>query len=177
MERTFRDTFFPILHAETINAFPSLASDNTAKTALVHRAIVLLNASIDQDSGVRFQTVLSDLTSTLLSELVRANTPDVPLSSIDAWKVTLAKEARDVFIKTRSTYVPGSAAALLGRTKALYLYVRNELGAKLHWGDPSLDSTPISTEISKIYSAFQTERMNEVMAGILGKDRCRQPPL
>ncbi|KDQ13647.1 hypothetical protein BOTBODRAFT_66601 [Botryobasidium botryosum FD-172 SS1] len=174
MEKIFRSLVFPILRAETKAHFPGVPEpvlNDEFFRLLTNRLILLLNASTDQDSGTRFERVTSDLRSTLLALFETAQV-EVPLGAISAWRAVLSKKMLRAFIEMREGYVPGSpesAVTILGRTGALYAYVRGELGVKLHWGTPEKDRTAIGTEIGKIFHAWKTPKMAEVLVGILEK--------
>jgi len=172
MEAIFRKQFFPLIRSEIAAHFPGIDFDDEFIRVLTNRLILLLNGTTDQDSVTRFQRVLSDLTSTLLT-LLDAFPVDISTRAITAWNLALAKHAQRIFVETREAYgaESQSAAGLLGRTSALYTYVRGELGVKLHWGTPSKDHTAIGTEIGKIFHAWKTPKMAQVLLSILeGRD-------
>ena len=171
MEATFRQKLLLLLCSETRAHFPDMDFDDESMQVLTNRLIVLLNKSTDQDSITRLERVMSDLRSTLLSLFDTFPGPmEVPVKAISAWCLSLAKHAHHIFVTTRETYVTGSpesAVTLLGRTGALYTYIRGELGVKLHWGDPSKDLTVIGTEIGKIFHAWKSPKIVEVLVGVL----------
>ncbi|EGN93643.1 hypothetical protein SERLA73DRAFT_97584 [Serpula lacrymans var. lacrymans S7.3] len=175
MEVLFRKQMFPLLRSETETRFPNVKFDDEFFRLLTNRLILLLNASTDQDSANRFTHVMSDLRSTFLALLDNfPATPEVSIKAISEWHVALAEHGLRIFLAIRESYVPGSpdsAVKLLGRTSALYSFVRGELGVKVHYGNASKDSTAIGTEIGKVFHAWKTPRMAEVLVGILdGQD-------
>jgi len=127
----------------------------------------------------RFTRVMSDLRSTFLALLDNfPTTPEVSIKAISEWHVALAQHALRIFLQTRESYVPGSpdsAFKLLGRTSALYSFVRGELGVKVHYGNSSKDSTAIGTEIGKVFHAWKTPRMAEVLVSILTGQDAKTP--
>jgi phenylalanine ammonia-lyase len=166
MEATFRKAFFVLLEAETIARFPTVDGDFIAE--LTKRSIFLLKASTDQDSTDRFDRVASELTPMLLCLL--DVTTGVSVANIEIWRVAIAKHAERIFNETRETFVPGSAESglkLLGGTQALYAYVRGELGVKIHWGQSGKDLNVIGTEIGKVYGAWASPKMPELLVSIL----------
>ncbi|KAF9244445.1 L-Aspartase-like protein [Melanogaster broomeanus] len=161
MEATFR------CNCHTLSQY---TCDNEFFRLLTNRLITLLNGTTDQDSATRFERVMSDLASTLISLLDdRIIGTEVPLKAINQWRESLARSALHIFLETRESYAsfPSSAAQLLGRTGALYTYVREELGVKLHWGNPTKDNTAIGTEIGKIFHAWNSPRMAKLTVKIL----------
>ena len=170
LEALFREKFFAVLRSETVEYIPGGPYDDEFFRVLTNRLIVLLNGSTDQDSATRFDSIMSDLSSTLIALLDNhPNSAEVSLKAVNQWHKSLAKHARAVFLETRESYVshPNSAAKLLGRTGALYTYVREELGVKIHWGDSTKDTTAIGTEIGKIFHAWKSPRMTELLVNIL----------
>ncbi|KAJ6583771.1 L-Aspartase-like protein [Mycena sp. CBHHK59/15] len=160
----------------TVSTFPQYvsATDDAFFAGLYDGLVRQLTTTTGKDSSTRFQGVMTNLTSTLISLFGAMNPPaEVPLASISTWSAALAFHAQRIFVETRESYVPGPsspAMELLGRTRALYAYVRGELGVAVHHGDPTKDSTLIGTEISKIYHAFSTYKMTEVLLSVLEKE-------
>ncbi|KAF9230316.1 L-Aspartase-like protein, partial [Melanogaster broomeanus] len=114
MEATFRCKFFSVLRFETATHFPSISCDNEFFRLLTNRLITLLNGTTDQDSATRFERVMSDLASTLISFLDdRIIGTEVPLKAINQWRESLARSALHIFLETRESYAsfPSSAAA------------------------------------------------------------------
>jgi phenylalanine ammonia-lyase len=175
MEIAFRSALFDVLRSETISHFPESAisaNDDEFFQQLVHPLVTLLNVTTGKDSGLRFKDVFAKLVGHLLV-LLLTRAPrrmEVAASALDAWREALAAHAQRLFVSVRDAYVPGPVApavGLLGRTSALYVFVRGELGVGLHWGDPERDRTEIGTEIGKIFRAFDGRRMMEVLLVVL----------
>ncbi|KAI6145801.1 L-Aspartase-like protein [Pisolithus tinctorius] len=170
IEATFRSKLFSVLRTETAVHFPGVRFDDDFFTRLNSRLIVLLNGSTDQDSTTRFERVMGDLASTLISLLNdETATMDVPLKAINQWRISLTRHSRQIFVETRAAYAtsPDAGGKLLGRTGMLYTYVRGVLGVKIHWGDPTMDKTTIGSEIAKIFRSFKSAEMAELMVRIL----------
>ncbi|KAI6142961.1 L-Aspartase-like protein [Pisolithus tinctorius] len=170
MEATFRSKLFSVLRTETAVHLPGVRFDDDFFTRLNNRLIVLLNGSTDQDSATRFERVMNDLASTLISLLNNETTTmGVPLRAVNQWRVSLTAHARQIFVATRAAYAksPDAGAKLLGRTGMLYTHVRGVLGVKLHWGDPAMDKTTIGSEIAKIFRSWKSPEMAELMVRIL----------
>lgn len=172
MEVVFREQLFSTLRMETLNSFGgSLSIDEDFLRTLTDKTVVLLNETTDQDSAPRFEFITSALTSTLIGLFGAQKPPvEISLAKIEAWRSSLSDKAVNIYLNARDSYHPGPeslAANLLGRTSALYKFVRGELGVLVHWGDPSKDTTEIGTEIGKIFRAFETPRMNEVLLEVL----------
>ncbi|KAF4619934.1 hypothetical protein D9613_004661 [Agrocybe pediades] len=173
MEVVFREGLFATLRDETLSRFGSITKiDEVFLTALLNQTVVLLNNTTDQDSGPRFDNIMLSLSSTLIELFGKQSPPvEVSLAEIASWRAALSAKAHTIFINVRDSYQPGPdslAANLLGKTSALYKFVRGELGVLIHWGDPSKDKTEIGTEIGKIFRAFERSRMNEVLVDIVG---------
>ncbi|KIO03620.1 hypothetical protein M404DRAFT_145368 [Pisolithus tinctorius Marx 270] len=170
IEATFRSKLFSVLRTETAVHLPGVRFDDDFFTRLNSRLIVLLNGSTDQDSTTRFERVMGDLASTLISLLNdETATMDVPLKAINQWRISLTRHSRQIFVETRAAYAksPDAGGKLLGRTGMLYTYVRGVLGVKMHWGDPTVDKTTIGSEIAKIFRAWKSAEMAELMVRIL----------
>jgi len=173
MEVVFREELFSVMRSETLTRFGSLTNiDEKFLTELLNQTVVLLNETTDQDSEPRFENIMLSLSSTLIHLFGKQSPPvEVSLAEIAAWRNALSEKAHTIFINVRDSYQPGPdslAANLLGKTRALYKFVRGELGVLIHWGDPTKDKTEIGTEIGKIFRAFQGPRMNEVLVEVVG---------
>ncbi|KAJ3735185.1 L-Aspartase-like protein [Lentinula guzmanii] len=178
MEFTFRHSLFEALRSETVAHFGHVASittdDETFFRELTHPLVVLLNATTWEDSHSRFEGVFRKLSGYILKQLKRKLYPkkDITLSSVEGWQETMSTRAQEAFIHTKDTYIPSAESKgyeLLGRTKALYRFVRGELGVQLHWGDPEKDKTEIGTEIAKIFRAFENGSIAPVLLDVVGK--------
>ncbi|KAI5992013.1 L-Aspartase-like protein [Pisolithus orientalis] len=170
IEATFRSKLFSVLRTETAVHLPGVRFDDNFFTHLNNRLIVLLNGSTDQDSTTRFERVMGDLASTFISLLNdETATMDVPLKAINQWRISLTRHSRQIFMETRAGYAksPDAGGKLLGRTGMLYTYVRGVLGVKMHWGDPTMDKTTIGSEIAKIFRAWKSAEIAELMVRIL----------
>jgi phenylalanine ammonia-lyase len=158
MQTEFRKELFEIIAAETLSRFSFVSESPEFKASLLltlrNRAVVLLNETVDQDSGPRFHKVFTSLTATLSGKLAEVN-GDVKLNEVEQWRVALTEAAGEKFVAMREAYEPGPdslARQILGKTKTLYSFVRGELDVKMHSGDPLKDVTKIGTEISKVCS-------------------------
>ncbi|KAJ3876964.1 L-Aspartase-like protein [Lentinula edodes] len=177
MEFTFRSLLFEALRSETVSHFDHISSiaadDDEFFQGLIHPLVVLLNASTWEDSYYRFEGVFRKLSGYLLKQLkprIHAD-KDINLSAIEEWQEVMSGRAREAFVLSRDTYVPSAASKgheLLGRTKALYKFVRGELDVQLHWGDPEKDKREIGTEISKIFRAFENGSIASVLLDVVG---------
>lgn len=170
-EIAFRSALADFMRSYTVSSFPQLvsATDDAFFFALYDGLVRLLSATTGKDSSTRFQGIMTNLTSTLVA-LLAAKGAEVSLAEITAWSKAVAFHAERIFVETREGYQAGPsspAMELLGRTRALYAYVRGELGVSLHNGDPSKDRTLIGTEISKIYHAFSGYEMTDVLMSVL----------
>jgi phenylalanine ammonia-lyase len=176
MEISFRSALFDVLRSETISRFLNSSvstADEDFFQKIIHPLVVLLNTTTGKDCGARFKDVFTKLVGPLFV-LLMARTPrvEVSVSAIDAWREVLTAHAQRLFISTRDSYVPGPSApgaSVLGRTSLLYIFVRGELGVRLHWGDPEKDKTEIGTEIGKIFRAFEGPRMAQVLLDVLDR--------
>ncbi|KAJ3812682.1 L-Aspartase-like protein [Lentinula aff. lateritia] len=178
MEFYFRSLLFEALRSETMSQFGHVSSiaadDDDFFQGLIHPLVVLLNASTWEDSYDRFDGVFRKLSGYLLKQLkprFHAD-KDVKLSAIEEWQEVMSARAREAFVFSRDTYVPSADSKgheLLGRTKALYKFVRGELGVQLHWGDPEKDKREIGTEISKIFRAFENGSIASILLNVVGE--------
>ncbi|KAF8901160.1 L-Aspartase-like protein [Gymnopilus junonius] len=172
MEAIFREGLFSMLKTETLSHFGGfLVIDENFLRALTDQVVVLLNETTDQDSAPRFEKITSALTSTLIGLFGAQKPPlEISLAQIEAWRSSLSVKALNIYLAARDNYRPGPeslAANLLGRTNILYKFMRGELGVLIHWGDPTRDTTEIGTEIGKIFRAFESPRINEVLLEVL----------
>ncbi|KAJ3919417.1 L-Aspartase-like protein [Lentinula edodes] len=177
MEFNFRSLLFEALRSETMSQFGHISSiavdDDDFFQGLIHPLVVLLNASTWEDSGYRFEGVFRKLSGYLQKQLkprIHAD-KDINLSAIEEWQEIMSGRAREAFVLSRDTYVPSAGSKghdMLGRTKALYKFVRGELDVQLHWGDPEKDKREIGTEISKIFRAFENDSIAPILLDVVG---------
>ncbi|KAJ3932164.1 MAG: L-Aspartase-like protein [Lentinula lateritia] len=177
MEFNFRSLLFEALRSETMSQFGHISSiaadDDDFFQGLIHPLVVLLNASTWEDSYSRFDGVFRKLSGYLLKQLkprIHAD-KDINLSAIEEWQEVMSGRAREAFVLSRDTYVPSAGSKgheMLGRTKALYKFVRGELDVQLHWGDPEKDKREIGTEISKIFRAFENGSIASILLDVVG---------
>ncbi|KAJ3776707.1 L-Aspartase-like protein [Lentinula raphanica] len=179
MEYNFRFSLFRVLRSETVAHFGNVSSlttdDDDFFRGLTHPLIVLLNATTWDDSHSRFEGIFQKLSGHLLTQLKSKlyADKDITLSTVEGWQKNMSIRARDAFVQARDTYVPSAESQgyeLLGTTRALYKFVRGELGVQLHWGDSEKDKTKIGTEISKIFRAFESGSIAPVLMQVVGKD-------
>ncbi|KAJ3868999.1 L-Aspartase-like protein [Lentinula novae-zelandiae] len=177
MEFNFRSLLFEALRSETMSQFGHISSiaadDDDFFQGLIHPLVVLLNASTWEDSYSRFDGVFRKLSGYLLKQLkprIHAD-KDINLSAIEEWQEVMSGRAREAFVLSRDTYVPSAGSKgheMLGRTKALYKFVRGKLDVQLHWGDPEKDKREIGTEISKIFRAFENGSIASILLDVVG---------
>lgn len=115
--------------------------------------------------------VLDALTSSASS-----STEKSPLNALAAWRsssaadaVTLTRSIRDAFFLSTTNDAPSPTAAYLGRTRALYDFVRSTVGVKARRGDVYLgkQEVTIGSNVSKIYEAIRSGAINEVLVRIM----------
>jgi len=97
-----------------------------------------------------------------------------PLLSLNEWKntsaqtaIALTRQVRTEFWSTPSSQAP--ALKYLGRNKALYLFIREQVGVKARRGDvfEGKPNATIGSSVSKIYESIKTGRINQVLIDML----------
>ncbi|GAA6059874.1 hypothetical protein JCM10212_007079 [Sporobolomyces blumeae] len=97
-----------------------------------------------------------------------------PLVTLNDWKlasaqtaIALTRQVRDRFWSTPSSQAP--ALDYLGRTKALYLFIREDVGVKARRGDvfEGKAGPTIGSSVSKIFEAIRDGRINQVLVDML----------
>ncbi|KAI5809245.1 L-Aspartase-like protein [Pyronema omphalodes] len=133
-------------------------------------------ATMRDDAKLRFSDIFSTATSIIFDELsgdnIRPNTDmQQLLDCVRLWKMGLVHKALALYTNHRNEFVVQESPALetLGRTKALYQFVRRDLGVGIHKGRdelPTAETIEMDTtgaQITKIYQAMKDGRMEIVL--------------
>ena len=142
---------------------PTAAQDALFRT-LANTARRALGETSKMDAEERMEKVAAALTSPLVDFCTAAPAYIPALAGIVAFRGAVAKEAAVLLQQLRREYLeaPGAAtpaSRYLGRTKALYEYVRVALGVRMHgaenlhgWVDgPGVEEASIGQNISVIH--------------------------
>jgi phenylalanine ammonia-lyase len=124
------------------------------------------------DTVARYSDAFSSASSTVIDFLgrepgARANTYDDPIVAITKWREASTQLAVSLIRSTRDSYRHGSAAQYMGRTRALYEWVRGDLGISLRKGDVHLGGSrepTIGTSVSKIYAGLRSGQAEGILA-------------
>lgn len=156
---------------------------SVAVLASVYRT---LERSASMDSWYRFVDAFNCAASVVVDALSSTDRGLEGLRNLAAWKKEAAGQAAELYVRTRDEFFDGSVApslAYLGKTGALYAFVRQDLDVKPRRGDvkcgghqgepvaPPPDETltgrrkaAIGSDVSKIHFAIRSGKLNPVLA-------------
>lgn len=133
-------------------------------------------ATMRDDAKPRFSDIFSTATSIIFEALsgdnVRPDTdPQQMLDCVQLWKKGLVHKALGLYTSHRNEFVVQEMPAIetMGRTRALYQFVRRDLGVGMHKGRDELPTTEMremettGAQITKIYQAMKDGRMETVV--------------
>jgi phenylalanine ammonia-lyase len=136
----------------------------------------------------QMETVVASSTTILVDYFASSpsSSRDYGFASIKAFRVSMANQLLSLLTSLRTTYLSGDrgaapAALHLGKTRALYEYVRVGLGVKMHGtenllrfesglGRSEVDGADVSIGgmISRIYESIRDGGMVDVVRGLFG---------
>jgi len=109
----------------------------------------------------------------VLDALAASTSTANPLPAIAKWRtlgaataVAFTRECREAFFAAGG---PSPTVAYLGKSKALYTFVREVVGVKARRGDVFLGKheQTIGTGVSRIYDAVKSGRINPVLVQMM----------
>ena len=183
MEFSFKEIHNPAIVDSLKQHFGSFLSSESELNALVSKVKKALAKRLDQtasyDLEPRWHDAFSSATGAVVEHL--STSPSLatsgamnPLLSLNEWKntsaqtaIALTRQVRTEFWSTPSSQAP--ALKYLGRNKALYLFIREQVGVKARRGDvfEGKPNGTIGSSVSKIYESIKTGRINQVLIDML----------
>lgn len=182
IEFEFKKVHRPAIAESLRQHFGAFVSTEAELDALVSKVKKALAKRLDQtasyDLEPRWHDAYSMATGAVVEHLSTspslASSAMNPLVSLNEWKLESARKAIELTREVRERFwstPSGSAPALeyLGRTKALYLFVRETVGVKARRGDvfEGKPAATIGSSVSKIYDAIKSGKINQVLIDML----------
>lgn len=188
LEREFNAGLRDIVHEECVSAFASFAADGTLESQVLDTLYLALSKNTTMDNVDRMKDAAS-ATSTVLLTFFTTSTCSTGLSqglakvaafaSIPDFHSRLATRAAELQEKLRAEFLTGArgpapAASLLGKTQAVYTFVRTTLGVRMHGVENfskfanglGRDDTTIGGNISIIYEAIRDGKMSPIVSAL-----------
>lgn len=179
IEFAFREKFDPSLLASLNESFSAfLTEQEIAVLAVVLKKAIWrrLESTTSYDLVPRWEDAFAHVSSAVIDAFATsskaATATENPILAVTRWKktsaefaITLSRTIRDEFHANETSPTP----ALLGKTKALYSFVRETLGVKSRRGDVFLGKKEdtIGLNVSKIYESIKSGTINEVLVGMM----------
>ncbi|GAA6053429.1 hypothetical protein JCM3770_005162 [Rhodotorula araucariae] len=176
MEFDFKKQFDPLVDVLLKEHLGDALLSDAAVADLASKVRKTLNKRLEQtstyDLAPRWHDAFSVATGTVVETLAASN---LSLQALNAWKdaaaeraVALTREVRETFWATPAAQAP-ALRYLAPRTRALYAFVREELGVKARRGDVFLgrQEATIGSSVSCIYEAVKDGRINAVLVQML----------
>ncbi|GAA5918439.1 hypothetical protein JCM1841_003967 [Sporobolomyces salmonicolor] len=183
IEFEFKKLFDPTLVTSLKQHMGAFLSTDAEVDSLATKVKKALNKRLEQtatyDLVPRWHDAFSSATGVVVEHLAASPAAAAtgsanPLVALHEWKlssaqtaIALTRQVREQFWTTPSSQAP--ALHYLGRTKALYSFVRDEVGVKARRGDVFVGKpeATIGSSVSKIYEAIKSGAINEVLIGML----------
>ncbi|KAK1222984.1 Protein pal1 [Marasmius sp. AFHP31] len=178
------EQFKSLVSEELSSLFPFLDAQahQTLRTQLFNTMFPRIEETTNMDVIDQMSTVASSSVPVLNEYFVRSGIADTELgvgllTSIFKFQGKVASRAADLMTELRLAYLSGSrgqapALKYLGRTRAMYEFVRVELGVKMHgldnvtgFKDDGKENT-IGHSITRVYEAIRDGRIHDVVVGI-----------
>lgn len=175
LEFVFRARFNPTVAISLQRTFGSflpeaeLASLAKKVTSTIWRR---LEQTTSVDLEPRWDDAFSHVTAMLVEAFVDSTSTENPLKLMKTWRaesaaaaVALTREIRESFWTSQTS----PTAEYLGKSRALYTFVRETVGVKARRGDVFLgkQEATIGSSISKIYDSIKSGRINAVLVDIM----------
>ncbi|KAF7363164.1 Phenylalanine ammonia-lyase [Mycena venus] len=173
-----------IVHEELHESFGKAYADSTT---LLSDICAVIRGSIERTSNMDAADQMHEVAASSSTVLLKFFTTEytgssaTALSAIPAFQLRLAERGTTLLQSLRSAFLAGErgaspASAYLGKTKAVYEFVRLMLGIKLHGVENQsgfanglgVDDITIGQNISVIYEAIRDGKMQGVIVRMLG---------
>ncbi|KAL0061735.1 hypothetical protein AAF712_011407 [Marasmius tenuissimus] len=180
----FDEKFKTLVSEELRSIFPSLdaLAHQTLQTQLLKTMFLRMEKTTIMDVIDHMSTVASSSVPVLNEFFVRSGIADTELgvgllTSISKFQGNVASRATSLMTELRLAYLSGSrgqapALEYLGRTRAMYEFVRVELGVKMHgldnvtgFEDDGEENT-VGHSITRVYEAIRDGRIHDIVVGI-----------
>ncbi|BGP21577.1 phenylalanine/tyrosine ammonia-lyase [Rhodotorula toruloides] len=176
IEFEFKRQFGPTMVSLIDQHFGSALTGSNVRDELVEKVNKTLAKRLEQTNSYDLVPRWHDAFSVAAGTVVEVlSSTSLSLAAVNAWKVaaaeaaiSLTRQVRDAFWTTASTSSP-ALSYLSPRTQILYSFVREELAVKARRGDVFLgkQEVTIGSNVSKIYEAIKSGRINSVLLKML----------
>ncbi|RXW24998.1 hypothetical protein EST38_g852 [Candolleomyces aberdarensis] len=175
-----------IVEAEMGSSFSSFCAESFSLNELSRKLMGEMHQTLDKtttmDNVDRMQAVASSTSTILLKEFTTStaitNAGDA-LAAIPEFQSRVANKAIELQERLRKEFLsgergPAPAAPLLGKTKVLYTFIRQNLGVRMHGTENfghfkngiGRDEVSIGQNISVIYEAIRDGKMEPVVLSL-----------
>jgi len=183
MRKDFEAGFNTII-SEELQSTLSISVTRNAKFALKLRQTMFMtmDKTSTMDNADQMAATAASTTTLLLDTLTDSTSPmfnTSALASIPTFRANVSKRASELMENLRSEYLsgkrgPAPGSQYLGRTKAVYEYIRIDLGVRMHGaenysGFPNglgVDDPTIGQNVSLIHEAIRDGKMQSIVAGL-----------
>lgn len=174
IEEKFRSLFASEVTASISSSFSQFLNPGELAN-LSSKVVSALWRRLEQTTAVdlepRWDDAFAFVTSTVIDALSATTSNSNPLPVLAAWRkqnvsaaVALMRRVREDFWTSTSSPTQG----YLGKTRALYTFVREGLGVQARRGDVFLgkQEQTVGSGVSKIYDSIKDGRINEVLVSM-----------
>ena len=169
-----------ILRDELARAFASEGDRAALFATLARHVRRALETTSTMDVGLRMRTVAATTTTPLVDFCAaHAGAGVGALEGLVAFRSALAERMAAALVRLREQYLQGAkgaapASAYLGKSRAVYEFVRGTLGVRMHGAEnvhnfqlgPGVEDPSIGENISLIHEAIRDGKMQDVVVGL-----------
>jgi phenylalanine ammonia-lyase len=177
MNNDLRSSLSSIIRELLPKHFSSAQAKQDTLLPIIERAVFrTLDTTSTADCHGRMQTVAAATTTPLVDFLSADAALASELVNITAFRAEFAQRAADVLTSLRAEYLEGArgpapAAKYLGKTRAVYEFVRVQLGIRMHGAEnlhhfelgPGVEEGTIGGSVSLIHEAIRDGKLQGVV--------------
>ncbi len=181
MQYEFQQEVDDILREELVRSFGAHLSDVDLNTLLpvISRALRhSFESTSTMDAVLRMRTIAA-ATTTALVDFLAVHSSTGALDEIISFRAALAERMTTSLVRLRQQYLSGEkgaapASVYLGKSRALYEYIRVTLGVRMHGVEnvhnfkegPGVEDPTIGQNISLIHEAIRDGKMQDIVVGL-----------
>lgn len=181
LQHEFQIEVDEILREQLQDSFSHHLSDGDfdALSSIISRQIRRsLETTSTMDAAARMRSVAASTTTPLVDFCAQHADPHA-LEEIVSFRAKLAERMTASLVRLRKEYLSGAkgaapAAPYLGKSRAVYEFIRTTLGVRMHGSEnvhdfkdgPGVEDQTIGQEISLIHESIRDGKMQDVVVGL-----------
>ncbi|PFH51550.1 hypothetical protein AMATHDRAFT_74899 [Amanita thiersii Skay4041] len=175
-----------VVQEELSATFGSFLAPESCKT--LHREVMYtiekqLDKTTTMDNADRMEAVAASAAPVMFTYFTQPGAPDLAscdvLSSMSTFRSRVSKRCAENMLQLREAFLsgkrgPAPASQYLGKSKAVYEYIRITLGVRMHGSENhnlfpnaiGLDDPTVGSNISRIFEAIRDGKLQHIIANL-----------